>query len=94
MADRTKIFEGDKFLVESLVIAFDLTATFWVVWSAEDQFDSVFLRFSFEDFGDKLFSIIEVNFTRDSSGAERSAKSVHCRDRIFVKVYLAFHSIS
>jgi hypothetical protein len=58
------------------VIAFDLATTAWIVWPAEDQFDTVFLRFRFEDFGDKLFSVIEVNFTRDSSGAERPAKGV------------------
>ena len=52
------------------MIPFDLTATTWVVWPAEDQFDTVFLHFSFEALGDELFSIIDVNFTRDSSGAE------------------------
>ena len=76
MADRTKLFESYKFLVESLVITFDLAATFWVVWSAKDQFDSVFLCFSFENFGDKLFSIIDINFTWDSSGAECPAESI------------------
>jgi len=52
-----KHLEGDEFLVKCLVIAFDLAATFRVVWSAEDQFDPIFLCFSFEDFGDKLFPI-------------------------------------
>ena len=59
------------------MIAFDLTATFRVVRSAEDQFDPVFLPLSFEDFGDKLFSIIEIDFTWDSSDAECPAKSVN-----------------
>ena len=72
-----KLLEGDKFLVESLVIAFDLAATLWVVWSTKDQFDSVFLGFSFEDFGDKLFSIIEINFARDPSGAECPTESIN-----------------
>jgi len=70
MAYRVELLEGDEFLVESLVISFDLVSTSRVVRPAEDQFDTVFLCFSFEDFGDKLFPIIEVNFTRDSSGAE------------------------
>ena len=58
------------------MIAFDLTATFRVVRSAEDQLDPIFMCFSFEDFGDKLFSIIEIDFTRDSSDSECPAKSV------------------
>jgi hypothetical protein len=53
----------------------------------------VFLCFSFEDFGNKRFSIIEVNFTRDSSGTERPAKSVDRGCSIFVKSDLTFHSI-
>jgi hypothetical protein len=53
-----ELFEGDEFLIESLVIPLDLPTATRVVWSAEDQFDSVFFCFSFEDFGDKLFSII------------------------------------
>jgi hypothetical protein len=43
---------------------------------AEDQFDIVFLRFRFEDFGDELFSIIEINFTRNSAVAESPTRKV------------------
>ena len=72
-----KHLEGDKFLVKCLVIAFDLAATFRVVRPAENQFDPVFMCFSFEDFEDKLFSIIEIDFTRKLSVAECPVKSVN-----------------
>jgi hypothetical protein len=78
MTNRAELHEGDKFLVERLMISFDLAATSRIVRPAEDQFDTVFLCFSFEDFGDKLFSIIEINFTRDSSGTECPAESIDC----------------
>jgi hypothetical protein len=45
-------------------MAFDLASTTRIVRAAEDQFDSVFLHFNFEDPGDELFSVIEINFTR------------------------------
>ncbi len=73
-----EVLEGDEFLEERLVIPFDLATTAWIVRSAEDQFNTVFLRFSFEDFGDELFSIIEVNFTRDSSGTKCPLQGVDC----------------
>jgi hypothetical protein len=76
MTNRAELLEGDEFLVESLVIALDLATTAWIIRPTEDQFDSLFLRFSFEDLGDELFTIIEVNFTRDSSGAECPAESI------------------
>jgi hypothetical protein len=57
MAKRTKLLEDDKFLVESLVIAFDLTTATRIVWPTEDQFDSLFLSFRFERFGDKCFPL-------------------------------------
>jgi len=59
------------------MIAFDLTATFRVARSTEYQFYSVFLCFSFEDLGDKLFSIIKIDFTWDPSRAECPTKSVN-----------------
>ena len=75
------------------MIAFDFATATLIVWPTEDQFDTLFLCFSFEDFRDKLFSIIEVNFTLDSSGAKRPAKSIDRRCSIFVKIDLTFHSI-
>ena len=65
-----ELLEGDEFPVESLVILFDLTPATRVVWSAEDQFDGVFLSFRFERFGYKLFSIIDVDLYWDSAGTE------------------------
>jgi hypothetical protein len=56
--------EGDKFLVEQLMISFDLASISRIVLPAEDQFDTVFRCFSFEDLGDELFSIIEINSRR------------------------------
>jgi len=76
MAQLMKIFEGDKFPVKGFVMAFNLAPATQVIGSPEDRFDTVFLRFRFEDFSDKLFCIIEINFTRESSGAEGPAKSV------------------
>jgi hypothetical protein len=73
-----KFLETDKFLVKRLVIAFDLATTPRVVRPAEDQFDPVFLCFSFENIGYKLFSIIEIDFMRNPSGAECLAKSIDC----------------
>ena len=71
-----EFLKGDEFLVERLVISFNLTATSWVVRPAGDQFYIVFLCFSFEEFGDELFPIIEINLTRDSSGTECPAESI------------------
>ena len=65
-----EVLEGDEFLIERLVIPFDLATTAGIVRPAEDQFDTVFLCFGFKEFGDELFSIIKVNFTRDSSGTK------------------------
>ena len=70
--------EGNEFLVESPMIAFDLATTSRIVRPTEDKFNSMFLRFSFEDFGDELFSIIEIDFTRNSSGAKCPSKSIDC----------------
>ena len=78
MAKRTKLLEDDKFLVESLVIAFDLATATRIVRPTEDQFDSVFMCFIFEDLGNELFSIIEINFTRNSSVAKCPTKSIDC----------------
>ena len=89
-----EFLKGDKFLVESLVIPLDLPTATRVVRPVEDQFDAVFLCFSFEDFRDELFSIIEVNLTRDSSGSERPAKSVDRGGRIFVKIDHTLHPIA
>ena len=91
MAEWTELFERDEFLVESLVIAFDLTTATWIVWPTEDQFDTEFLSFRFEHFGDKLFSIIEIDFTRNSSGAECPSESIDRWYSIFVKVNFALH---
>jgi hypothetical protein len=60
-----EIFEGNEFPVERLVIPFDLTSAKRVVWPAEDKFDTVFLSFGFEHFGDELFSIIDIDLSRD-----------------------------
>jgi hypothetical protein len=76
------------------VIAFDLATTMLIVRPFEEQFDYGFLWFSFENLGDKLVSIIEVNFTWDSSEAEYPMKRVDGLCSIFVKVYFAFYSIS
>jgi hypothetical protein len=89
-----EFLKGDEFLVERLVISFDLPATSRVARPAEDQFDIMFLCFSFEEFGDELFSIIEINLTRDSSGTGCPVESIDCSGGIFVKVYLAFHPIA
>jgi hypothetical protein len=70
LAHRMKSLEGDEFPVECFVIVANLTSSAWVIGSAEDQFDTVFLRFCFEQFRDELFTIIEINFTRDSSDSE------------------------
>ena len=70
--------DGDEFLVECPMIAFDLATTTRIVWPTEDQFDSVFLCFIFEDLGNELFSIIEINFTRNSSVAKCPTKSIDC----------------
>ena len=78
MAEWTELLEGDEFLVECLVIAFDLPATSQVVRPAEDQFDTLVLCFSFKDFEDELFPIIEINLTRDSSCTECPAESIDC----------------
>jgi len=43
---------------------------------AEDQLDPVIMCFSFEDFEEKLFAIIEIDFTLSVSVAEYPAKSV------------------
>jgi hypothetical protein len=43
------------------VIPFDLAVSTWVIGPAEDQFDTVFLCFSFEDFRDELFPVIDMN---------------------------------
>ena len=72
MTERTEFLETDQFLVKRLVIPFDLTAATWVVWPAEDQFNTVFLSFRFERFSDKLFPIIDVDFSWDSSITECS----------------------
>ena len=72
MTERTEFLEGDEFPIESLVIPFDLTAATRVIWPAEDQFNTVFLRFRFERFSDKLFPIIDVDFSWDSSITECS----------------------
>ena len=73
-----EFLRGDEFLVERLVISFDLPAASRVIRPAEDEFDIVFLCFSFEDFGDELFPIVEINLTRDSSGTECPAENIDC----------------
>ena len=62
MTERTEFLETDQFLVKRLVIPFDLTAATWIVWPAEDQFNTVFLSFCIESFSDKLFPIIDLDF--------------------------------
>ena len=71
-----ELLEGNEYLVEGLVIAFDLATTTQIVRPTEDQFNSGFLCFIFKDLGDELFLIIEVNFKRNSSGAKSPSKSI------------------
>ena len=73
-----ELLEGYEFQVESPMIAFDLAATSRIVRTTEDKFNSIFLCFSFEDLDDELFSIIEINFTRNSSVAKCPTKSIDC----------------
>jgi hypothetical protein len=53
VAQRVEHLRSDELLVKSLVIVFDLATTPRIIRAAEDQFDFVFLRFSFEDIGDE-----------------------------------------
>jgi len=77
MTERTEFLEGNEFPVERLVIQFDLTSATRVVWPAEDQFDTVFLSFSFEHFGDELFSIIDIDLSRDPTITECSLQGIN-----------------
>jgi len=77
MTERTEFLEGDEFPIESLVIPFDLTAATRVIWPAEDQFNTVFLRFRFERFSDKLFPIIDIDLPGNPSDAECPLYGVH-----------------
>jgi len=72
------------------MIAFDLATTTRIVRPTEDQFDSVFLRFSFEDLSDELFSNIEIDFTRNSSGAKCPAKSNRRNPEMFFSIIKAY----
>ena len=72
-----ELLEGYEFLIESLVIAFDLATTTRIVWPAENQVDPVFMRFSFKTLGDESFSFIDINFTWDSFETECPVKSVY-----------------
>ncbi len=50
MAEGVELLESDKFPVEDLMISFNLTSSMWMIGTAEDQFDTVFLSFCFEQF--------------------------------------------
>jgi len=70
MTQGMEFLEDDKFPVECLVVSFDLTPATGMIGPAEDQFDTVFLSFSFEQFRDELFTIIDVDLSGDSAGTE------------------------
>jgi hypothetical protein len=80
--------------VESLGISFNFPAAARVIRPAKDEFDTMDLCFSFECFWTNCFPIIEVNFTRDSSGTECPLESVDRRGCIFVEVDFALHAVA
>ena len=58
------------------MISFDLAAAARVIRFTEDEFNTVFFGFSFEQRRDKLFPIIEINLSGHPTFSESPLESV------------------
>ncbi len=94
MAEGLELFKGDELSVECFVIALDFATSSRIVRFAEDEFDSEAFRFGFEQFGDELFAIVEIDFTRNASFAKSPLQCVDGCWSVFFQIRFTYHTIA